>query len=36
MTPSEVLGLPELLPTAHELAVILQFGTSYEPVEWLA
>ena len=36
MTPREVLGLPELPPTTHELAAIMQFGTSYEVVEWLA
>ena len=36
MNPSEVLGLLELPPASHELAVILQFGTSYELVEWLA
>ena len=36
MTPREVLGLPKLPPTTHELVAIMQFGTSYELVEWLA
>ena len=36
MTAQEALGLPELPPATHELATILQFGTSYELVEWLA
>ena len=36
MTPKEVLGLPEIPLETHELAAILQFGTSYELVEWLA
>ena len=34
MIPNEVLGLPEFPLAAHELAMILQFGTSYELVEW--
>ena len=36
MTPREALGLPELPPVAHEMVAIMQFGTSYELVEWLA
>ena len=36
MTPREILDWPEFPPAAHELAAILQFGTSYELVEWLA
>ena len=36
MTPREVLGLPDLPPATNELTAILQFGTSYELVEWLA
>ena len=36
MTPREALGLPELPPAAHEMASIMQFGSSYELVEWLA
>ena len=35
MTSKEVLGLPKLPPAAHELATIMQCGTSYELVEWL-
>ena len=36
MSLDEVLGLPELLVAVHEFATILQFGTSFELVEWLA
>ena len=36
MSPNEVLELPALPRAAHELAAILQFGTSFELVEWLA
>ena len=36
MTPREVLGLPELPPTTHELAAFMQFDTLYELVEWIA
>ena len=36
MTPKEALRLRELPLAAHELAAIMQFGTSYEVVEWLA
>ena len=37
MTPvREATAFPEIPPVAHELATILQFGTSYELVEWLA
>ena len=32
----EASAFPEIPLPAHELAVILQFGTSYELVEWLA
>ena len=32
----EATAFPEIPPVAHELAAILQFGTSYELVEWLA
>ena len=32
----EVVGFSDIPPLAYELAVILQFGTSYELVEWLA
>ena len=35
-TVREATAFPEIHPTAHELAAILQFGTSYELVEWLA
>ena len=30
---NEVLGLSEI-PRAHELTTLLQFGTSYELVDW--
>ena len=36
MTIQETQGFLEIPPFAHELAAILQFGTSYELVEWLA
>ena len=36
MPVREATAFPEIPPAAHELAVILQFGTSYELVEWLA
>ena len=36
MSPNEVLGLLEIPPAAHEFAALLQFGTSYELVDWLA
>ena len=32
----EATTFPEIPPATHELAAILQFGTSYELVEWLA
>ena len=32
----EATAFPEIPPAAHELAAILQLGTSYELVEWLA
>ena len=32
----EATAFPEIPPTAHELAAILQFRTTYELVEWLA
>mgnify|MGYP006872755391 CR=1 FL=1 len=32
----EALGFSDIRAVAHELATILQFGTSYELVEWLA
>ena len=32
----EALGFSDIPAAAHELAAILQFGTSYELVEWLA
>ena len=35
-TVQEALGFSDILTATHELAVILQFGTSYELVEWLA
>ena len=35
-TVREALGFSDIPPAAHELATILQFGTSYELVEWLA
>ena len=35
-TVREVVGFADIPPIAHELAAILQFGTSYELVEWLA
>ena len=31
----EAVGFSDIPPAAHELAAILQFGTSYESVEWL-
>ena len=37
MTPvRESKAFPGIPPAAHDLAVILQFRTSYELVEWLA
>ena len=36
ISPSEVLSMPNIPPTAHEFATLLQFGTSYELVDWLA
>ena len=35
-TVREATVFLEIPPAAHELAAILQFGTSYELVEWLA
>ena len=35
-TVREATTFPEIPLAAHELAAILQFGTSYELVEWLA
>ena len=35
-TVSEALGFSDIPASAHELTAILQFGTSYELVEWLA
>ena len=35
-TTREAHGFSDIPPAAHELAAILQFGTSYELVEWLA
>ena len=35
-TVREAASFSNIPPTAHELAAILQFGTSYELVEWLA
>ena len=35
-TMREAVGFADIPPAAHELAAILQFGTSYELVEWLA
>ena len=35
-TVREAVGFADIPPAAHELAAILQFGTSYELVEWLA
>ena len=35
-TVREAITFSDILPAAHELAAILQFGTSYELVEWLA
>ena len=35
-TVREATAFPKIPLVAHELAVILQFGTSYELVEWLA
>ena len=32
----EALGFSDIPAATHELAAILQFGTSYELVEWLA
>ena len=32
----EALGFSDIPTAAHELVAILQFGTSYELVEWLA
>ena len=32
----EAVGFSNIPPIAHELVAILQFGTSYELVEWLA
>ena len=32
----EATAFPEIPPATHELVAILQFGTSYELVEWLA
>ena len=32
----EALGFSDIPVVAHELAAILQFGTSYELVHWLA
>ena len=36
ITTREAHGFSDIPPAAHELAAILQFGTSYELVEWLA
>ena len=36
MGPREALGFFEMPSAVHELVAILQFGTSYELVEWLA
>ena len=36
ISPNEVLGLPDIQPATHEFATLLQFGTSYELVDWLA
>ena len=36
MTIWEATCFSEIPPIAHELAAILQFGTSYELVGWLA
>ena len=36
MTLKEILNRPDFPEAAYELAAILQFGTSYELVEWLA
>ena len=35
ISPNEVLAIPDILPTAHEIATILRLGTSYELVDWL-
>ena len=35
-TVREATTFPEIPPAADELAIILQFGTSYELVQWLA
>ena len=35
MSPNEVLGFPEIPTTTHEFVALLQFGTSYELVDWL-
>ena len=35
-TVREATPFSDIPPAAHELAAILQFGTSYELVEWLA
>ena len=32
----EAIAFSDIPPATHELAAILQFGTSYELVEWLA
>ena len=34
-TVQEASAFSDIPPAAHELAAILQFGTSYELVEWL-
>ena len=36
ITTVQVVGFSDIPPAAHELATIVQFGTSYELVEWLA
>ena len=36
MSLNDLLGLPEVPPAAHEFAALLQFGKSYELVDWLA
>ena len=35
-SPREVLKYPNILDTAHELGALLQFGTTYELMEFLA
>ena len=36
ISSNEVIGIPNIPPTAHVIATILRFRTTYELVDWLA